>query len=63
MRRWGRVPICKEYMPEHELRIWTHETLLRNGMKGGNLGTKTDLQDRRVEKTLSQEEKGGILRL
>jgi len=33
MRRWGRVPICKTFKPDHELGIRTHATLMRKERK------------------------------
>jgi hypothetical protein len=56
MRRWGRVPICKVSMPDHELGIQTHETLLRKAIKEVIRGIEGDMQESRVEKTILRRE-------
>jgi hypothetical protein len=57
MRRWGRVPICKDSRPNHELGIWTHATLLRKERKEVISWAKEDMRGRRVERPISSREK------
>jgi hypothetical protein len=56
MRRWGRVPICKAFRPNHELGIHTHATLLRKERKEVIQGIETDLKSSRVERTIWRRE-------
>jgi hypothetical protein len=56
MRRWGRVPISKASKLDHELGIQTHTTLLRKARKEVIRGTEADLEERKVEKTISRRE-------
>jgi hypothetical protein len=61
MRRWGNVPICKASSSDHELGIQTHETLMRKEIDEVIRGTKKDLQERRVEKTISRKREVSML--
>jgi hypothetical protein len=50
MRRWGRVPICKDSRPYHDLGFQNHTTLMRKARKEVFLGTEEDLQGSKIEK-------------
>jgi hypothetical protein len=63
MRRWGRVPIFKTFIPDHELGIQTHTTLPRKEredlyklyrMRGseGKIGDPRDLFVKHIVKAL-----------
>jgi hypothetical protein len=50
IRRWGKVPICKDSRTYHELGIQTHTTFIRKERKKLILGAKTDLQEEELRK-------------
>jgi hypothetical protein len=58
MRRWGRVPICKDFIPDHEMGIHTHTIFLRKERKERIRWVEADLREReRSRKTNLQKER------
>jgi hypothetical protein len=57
MRRWGRVPICKNSRPEHEMGMQTHETLLRKERKEVIHGKRKICTRKKIQETNLEKRK------